>query len=85
MATLAPTLKVGTKAKKFEDVGQLPQWKLMVRRFRKSTLSVAALCVLVFFYLIAIFSDFLAPYPHDQLDSNATFSAPSKIVSGPQG
>ncbi len=85
MATIAPTLKAGTKAKKFEDVGQLPQWKLMVRRFRKSKLSVTALFVLILFYLIAIFSDFLAAYPHDQLDSNSTFAAPSQIVSGPQG
>jgi peptide/nickel transport system permease protein len=85
MATIAPTLKAGTKAKKVEDVGQLPQWKLMVRRFRKSKLSVAALYVLGFFYLIAIFSDFLAPYPSDQLDSNSTFAAPSRIINGPQG
>ena len=85
MATIAPPLNVGTKAKKVEDVGQLPQWKLMVRRFRKSKLSVAALFVLGFYYLIAIFSDFIAPYPHDQLDSNSTFAAPSKLVSGPQG
>jgi peptide/nickel transport system permease protein len=85
MASIAPTLNTGAKAKKVEDVGQLPQWKLMVRRFRKSKLSVVALYVLLFFYLIAVFSDFLAPYAHDQLDSNFTFAAPSQIVSGPQG
>ena len=85
MATLAPTLKVEPKTKKIEDVGQLPQWKLMVRRFRKSKLSVAALYALVFFYAVAIFSDFLAPYPHEVLDSNSTFAAPSKLVTGPQG
>ena len=85
MATIASTLPAGTKAKKIEDVGQLPQWKLMVRRFRKSKLSVAALFVLVVYYLITIFSDFIAPYAHDQIDSNSTFAAPSKIVNGPQG
>ena len=71
MATIARPLSVGTKPKKIEDVGQLPQWKLMVRRFRKSKLSVAALFVLAFYYLVTIFSDFIAPYPHDQLDSNS--------------
>jgi peptide/nickel transport system permease protein len=85
MATIAPTLKTGLKVKKVEDVGQLPQWKLMVRRFRKSKLSVAALMVLVILYILTILSDFLAPYPHDQLDSNSTFAAPSKLVAGPQG
>jgi peptide/nickel transport system permease protein len=85
MATIAPPLKVNPKAKKVEDVGQIPQWKLMIRRFRKSTLSVAALYVLGLFYLIALFSDFLAPYAHDKIDSNSTFAKPSQIVSGPQG
>lgn len=88
MATLTPTVpaaKAGTKAKKFEDVGQLPQWKLMLRRFRKSKLSVAALFVLLFFYVVMIFSDFLAPYPHDEIDSSSTFAAPSQIVRAPGG
>lgn len=85
MATIAPPLKVNPKAKKVEDVGQIPQWKLMVRRFRKSKLSVGALYVLLLFYVIALFSDFLAPYAHDKIDSNSTFARPSQVVSGPQG
>jgi peptide/nickel transport system permease protein len=85
MATIAPPLKSNPREKKTEDVGQLPQWRLMLRRFRKSKLSVGALYVLIFFYLVAIFSDFLAPYNYNLIDSNSTFAAPSKIVSGPQG
>lgn len=85
MATIAQPLPLEKKAKKIEDVGQLPQWKLMVRRFRKSRLSVIALYVLIFFYVVMFLSDFLAPYPHDLLDTNAAFSAPSQIVVGPQG
>lgn len=85
MATIARPLPLEKKAKKFEDVGQLPQWKLMVRRFRKSKLSVIALGVLVFFYVVTALSDFLAPYPHDVLDTSAAFAAPSQIVAGPQG
>ena len=36
MATVAQDLKEvdHKKAKKTEDVGQIPQWKLMVRRFK---------------------------------------------------
>ncbi len=85
MATIATPLKGGAKAKKIEDVGQIPQWKLMVRRFRQSKLSLAALFVVLFLYVIAIFSDFLAPYPHDELDTNFTFAAPSRIVAAPGG
>ncbi len=85
MATIAGTLNTKAKAKKVEDVGQIPRWQLMLRRFRKSKLSVGALYVIAFFYLVTIFSDFLAPYAHDQIDSNFTFAAPSKITSGPQG
>ena len=85
MATMAGTLNTKAKAKKVEDVGQIPRWQLMLRRFRKSKLSVGALYVIAFFYLVTIFSDFLAPYAHDQIDSNFTFAAPSKIANGPQG
>jgi peptide/nickel transport system permease protein len=81
MASVAEDLKQvdQKKGKKVEDVGQIPQWKLMVRRFAKSKLSVGALIVLVLLYLMVIFGDFLAPYEHDVLDSNATFSKPSDI------
>jgi peptide/nickel transport system permease protein len=85
MATVAPTLDIGKKAKKMEDIGQLPQWKLMLRRFRKSKLSVAALFVLIFFYVVTALSDFLAPYPHDVIDTESAFAAPSQIASGPNG
>jgi peptide/nickel transport system permease protein len=85
MATVARPLNIGKKAKKLEDVGQLPQWKLMVRRFRKSKLSVAALFVLIVAYVITAFSDFLAPYPHDVIDTESAFAAPSQIVWGPNG
>jgi peptide/nickel transport system permease protein len=81
MASVAEDLKQveQKKGKKVEDVGQIPQWKLMVRRFAKSKLSVGALIVLIFMYLMVIFGDFLAPYQHDVLDSNSTFAKPSEI------
>lgn len=88
MATVAQDLKEvdKKKEKKVEDVGQIPQWKLMVRRFKQSKLSVIALLVLLFLYLVVILGDFLAPYEHDKLDSASTFAKPSDIQwtgSGP--
>ena len=54
MASVAEDLKqVDQKnGKKVEDVGQIPQWKLMVRRFSKSKLSVGALIVLIIMYIL---------------------------------
>ena len=85
MATTASELPKVAKGKKQEDVGQIPQWKLMVRRFSQSKLSVGALIVLGVMYTIMILSDFLAPYPHDVLDSNNAFAPPTQIVWGPEG
>jgi peptide/nickel transport system permease protein len=81
MATVAEDLKQVDqgKGKKVEDVGQIPQWKLMIRRFQKSKLSVGALYVLIVLYIVIILGDFIAPYPHDELDSSSTFARPSEI------
>jgi peptide/nickel transport system permease protein len=88
MATVAEDIKQvdQRKRKKTEDVGQIPQWKLMVRRFSQSKLSVGALFILIIIYLLVILGDFLAPYPHDELDSGSSFAKPSDIhwtASGP--
>jgi peptide/nickel transport system permease protein len=87
MASVAEDLKQvdQTDKKKNEDVGQIPQWKLMVRRFQKSKLSVIALYVLIFIYILVILGDFVAPYSHDELDSGSTFAKPSEIHWGAGG
>lgn len=85
MATAAGELPKVAKGKKQEDVGQIPQWKLMVRRFGKSKLSVGALFVLLVMYTIMILADFIAPYQHDVLDSNNAFAPPTQMVWGSEG
>jgi peptide/nickel transport system permease protein len=85
MATVAEELKRTGKGKKTEDVGQIPQWKLMVRRFSKSKLSVGALFVLAIMYTLMILGDFIAPYRHEELDSGASFAPPTQIIWGPNG
>lgn len=74
-ATNLPTTKAAV-----EDVGQIPQWQLMVRRFRRSRLSVIGLYFLIVLYVLMIFSDFLAPYDHNKLDSNYAWAPPSKVT-----
>lgn len=77
MATEATQLPTANKTT--EDVGQIPQWQLMVRRFRRSKLSVGGLYVLAVMYTIMLFSDFLAPYDHTRLDSNYAWAPPSVV------
>ena len=52
MAVDAAKLPVAAHAA--EDVGTIPQWKLMVRRFRKSKLSVAGLIMLIILMILII-------------------------------
>jgi peptide/nickel transport system permease protein len=55
----------GPKAPRSEaeesKIGELPQWRLMVRRFKKSKLAVASLFILALMYLGAILAPFLSP------------------------
>ena len=55
------------------------QWQLMWWRFRKHKMAVAGGVVTIFFYLVAIFCEFIAPY--DPLDFSAKylFAPPQKI------
>jgi peptide/nickel transport system permease protein len=67
------------------DVGSIPQWRLMGRRFRRSKLAVASMIVLAILYLCAIFASFLSPNPDDQQDANLKNAAPASWTwnSGP--
>src|SRR5579875_3735017 len=71
-----PTTTVApTEADK--DVGSIPQWRLMARRFRRSKLAVISMIVLGILYLCAIFASFLSPNPDDQQDPNLKNAAPA--------
>ena len=61
------------------DISQVPQWRLMVRRFMQSKLSVIGLVVLIWMYLVALFAPFFSPYQYDQIDSNYQWAAPSEM------
>lgn len=63
-----------------QDAGQMSQWRLMLRRFKQSKLSVFGLIVLVLMYAMAAISSFLAPYDYDRIDSNSSYKAPTKIT-----
>src|SRR5919202_3521981 len=78
VTTTAP--KAAAKQAKQRDIGQIPQWKLMVGRFMRARLSVAGLIVLLLMYVLAILASFLAPNHYDKLDSNYAYVKPTKII-----
>lgn len=58
-------------------IGEVPQWKLMLRRFKRSKLAVASVIILIFLYLVAIFAPFLSPNDPAQVDQDYKNAAPS--------
>ncbi|MBE0698101.1 MAG: ABC transporter permease [Anaerolineaceae bacterium] len=55
------------------------QWQLMWFKFRKHKLAIIGSCILVVFYLMAIFADFLSPYAPDQPFTKFSFHRPMPI------
>ncbi len=55
------------------DIGQLPLWHLIGKRFLRNRLAVGGGCVLLCLYAIILFAEFVAPYDH--LLSNEDFVA----------
>jgi peptide/nickel transport system permease protein len=54
-------------------------WQLMWWRFRKHKMAVISVVVLVLFYLVAVFSEFAAPYDPEQYFAKYKLAPPSKI------
>jgi peptide/nickel transport system permease protein len=60
-------------------VATASQWQLMWWRFRKHTLALISVVVLVICYLIAIFAEFVAPYDPTKVNANRTYAPPQSI------
>lgn len=70
--------KTGKETKK--DVGQMSQWRLMLRRFMENKLSVLGLIGLLIMYLLAAFASFIAPYDYNALDTNNQWQKPTPVT-----
>ncbi len=55
------------------------QWRLMGRRFVKNKLAVVGLVILVMMYLLAIFSEFFAPYDPNGIQAEARNQQPQTV------
>lgn len=51
-------------------------WMLMARRFRRHALAVIGMHILVLLYLLAIFAEFVAPYPSAWRDQAHSYNPP---------
>lgn len=61
-------------------VGEIPQWRLMVRRFRRSKLAVVSVIILLFMYLMAAFAPFLSPNDPQAVNPDFKYAAPSTFT-----
>ena len=62
-----------------EEIYTASQWQLMWWRFRKHKLAMISLVVLVVFYFVAIFCEFVAPYDPRAYDAGYRLAPPSTL------
>jgi len=62
-----------------QDVGEMSQGQLMVRRFMQSKLSVFGLIVIALIYVVVIFAEFFAPYHHNDQYTDTVWAPPVKL------
>jgi peptide/nickel transport system permease protein len=62
-----------------EKIFTASQWRLMWWKFRKHRLAVVGTAVVAFFYFMALFCEFLAPYPLEARDSKYALAPPQRL------
>ena len=68
-----------SQEKKSDKYYYASQWQLMGRKFRKHKLAMISAFVLMIFYLIAIFGNFIAPQGTEQYDGKYVNCAPTPV------
>jgi peptide/nickel transport system permease protein len=56
-----------------------PQWKLVWWKFRKHKLALASGIIVILIYLVALFVEFLSPFPSDRTDSKFLYAPPQTL------
>jgi peptide/nickel transport system permease protein len=56
-----------------------PQWKLVWWKFKRHKLALASGIIVVAIYLVALFVEFLAPFPADRTNSKYLYAPPQKL------
>jgi peptide/nickel transport system permease protein len=55
------------------------QWKMMWRRFRKNKAAMISVVILIAFYLLAIYCEFISPYDPNKVDSLYKYAPPQGV------
>jgi len=77
LAELQQTLsKPGSGGEKLYTASQ---WQLTWWKFRKHQLAVVSAVIVLLFYLMAVFCEFLAPYPLEARDSKFALAPPQRL------
>ncbi len=82
MAASAPTVVPGKPTAtpadtKLQMRKQTNLWRDAWQRLLRNKLAVIGMIIVVFFLLLAIFADLIAPYPYDKVDFTKTYQSPS--------
>jgi peptide/nickel transport system permease protein len=77
MAEVAAAQEAGVQAE--QRIAVATQWQLMWWRFRKHKLAVAGTLVLIGFYMVAVFAEFLAYVDPQESDAQRSLIAPQSI------
>jgi len=67
------------KDKRLEEELGISLWKLAWRRFRRHKVGRAGGVIIVLLFLVLIFAELVAPYPHTQQFRSFTYAPPTKI------
>lgn len=76
---MAPDLRPEPAAETEARIYVASQWKLTWWRFRKHRVAMISAVVVISIYLIALFAEFLAPFPTDMYNSRYTFAPPQRV------
>jgi len=71
--------KVTITTEKEAQVYVAPQWKLVWWKFRKHKLALASGIIVILIYLVALFVEFLSPFPSDKTDSKFLYAPPQTL------
>lgn len=75
----APAATRTKEQKKQDKYYYASQWSLMMRKFRKHKLAMASTILLLIFYIIAIFGNFVAPQGTEQYDGKYVNCGPTPV------
>ena len=75
----APAEARTKEQKKSDKYYYASQWSLMMRKFRKHKLAMASTIILLFFYIVAIFGNFVAPQGTEQYDGKYVNCGPTPV------